>query len=70
MDRRAEREALAQEITSWEEEVLFAGKKDQMRAMWEVCGCRNSFLPNFVKYNHTSQFLGTGQIHLCPDSDK
>lgn len=36
MDRRAEREALAQEICTWEEEVLFAGKKDQMKAMWEV----------------------------------
>ena len=36
MDRRAEREALAQEISVWEDEVLFAGKKDQMKAMWEV----------------------------------
>ena len=36
LDRRAEREALAQEIHEWEETVLFRGKKEHMKAMWEV----------------------------------
>jgi len=36
MNRRAEREALAQEIMTWEDTVLFSGKKDLMKAMWEV----------------------------------
>ncbi|XP_045177152.2 uncharacterized protein LOC123537483 [Mercenaria mercenaria] len=36
MARRAEREALAQEIMDWEDKVLFEGKKDQMMAMWEI----------------------------------
>lgn len=36
MARRAEREALAQEIMDWEDKVLFDDKKVQMRAMWEV----------------------------------
>ncbi|KAH3712521.1 hypothetical protein DPMN_182915 [Dreissena polymorpha] len=36
LDRRAEREALAQEIHEWEETVLFRGKKEHMKAIWEV----------------------------------
>ena len=37
LDRKAEKEALAQEIIDWEDKVLFHGKyKEQMKAMWEV----------------------------------
>lgn len=36
MARRAERTALAQEIMDWEEKMLFDGKKDRMKAMWEI----------------------------------
>ncbi|XP_060572711.1 uncharacterized protein LOC132730744 [Ruditapes philippinarum] len=36
MARRAEREALAQEIMDWEDNVLFEGQKETMMAMWEL----------------------------------
>ncbi|KAL4225137.1 hypothetical protein ACF0H5_015830 [Mactra antiquata] len=36
MARRAEREALAQEIMDWEDKVLFDNKKEIMKAMWEI----------------------------------